>query len=121
MPSDHARLGASSAHRWTACPGSIQLSEGIPNKETIYAAERVAAHKLGEICLNSKREPSSMIGQTIDGIVISEEMSEAVDLYISEVRRIQRPQDAVLFVEKRVSLEALDPPEEMFGTCEALL
>lgn len=45
---DHARLGASSAHRWMNCPGTIRMSEGLPAIETDYQFEGTAAHALLE-------------------------------------------------------------------------
>lgn len=49
----HAVLGASSAHRWLACPPSARLSERFDNRfgrrESEYAKEGTKAHALGEI------------------------------------------------------------------------
>lgn len=47
----HSVLGASSSDRWMNCPGSIAMSEGMPNKSSIFAMEGTAAHHLGELCL----------------------------------------------------------------------
>ena len=38
----HAILGASSSHRWLACPGSIRLSAGMPGTSSVYADEGTA-------------------------------------------------------------------------------
>ena len=49
----HAVLGASSAHRWLACPPSARLGERFDNRfgrrESEYAKEGTKAHALGEI------------------------------------------------------------------------
>ena len=49
----HAVLGASSAHRWLACPPSARLSERIDSRfgrrESEYAKEGTKAHALGEL------------------------------------------------------------------------
>ena len=33
----HAKLSASGASRWATCPGSVQMEEGIPDTESVYA------------------------------------------------------------------------------------
>lgn len=56
-PSLHAVLGASSAHRWLACPPSARLCERLEKhfgkKESVYAAEGTKAHSLGELKLRN--------------------------------------------------------------------
>ena len=56
-PSLHAVLGASSAHRWIACPPSARLCERLEKhfgkKESVYAAEGTKAHALGELKLRN--------------------------------------------------------------------
>ncbi|MFQ5510125.1 MAG: DUF2800 domain-containing protein, partial [Leptospirillia bacterium] len=34
MTRAHSRLGASAAERWMACPGSVLMSDGIPDQPT---------------------------------------------------------------------------------------
>lgn len=41
----HSHIGASSAYRWFACPGSVRLSKGIPNRSSVYAQEGTDAHE----------------------------------------------------------------------------
>lgn len=49
MPEVHARLGASSAHRWLNCPGSMGLCRGIEQTTSIYAKEGTLAHSICEL------------------------------------------------------------------------
>ena len=53
----HAKLSASSAARWLACPPSVKLSEGIPDKSSKFAAEGTLAHALAENLLQGFLEP----------------------------------------------------------------
>lgn len=50
----HAELGASSAHRWMVCPGSVRLCRDLPDSPSPYAAEGTLAHGLAETCLRSR-------------------------------------------------------------------
>ena len=44
----HSKFSASGAERWFCCPGSVSLSEGLPDKETIYSKEGTEAHEVLE-------------------------------------------------------------------------
>ncbi len=49
----HARLSASSSHRWLECTPSVVLSEQFPlKKESGFMREGTMAHELGEFYLN---------------------------------------------------------------------
>lgn len=137
----HASLGASGADRWMRCPGSITLSKRAPvQRESIYAAEGSAAHKLGEICLQLSTSPFSYLGGTAgreivqdprvatvpDGkttFEITEGMCEAVQVYVDEINRIREVAGPYKkeWIEHRFSLDPLDPPEKMFGTSDFTL
>lgn len=51
--SDHARLSPSAAERWMTCPGSVVLSEGMPEKSSAFAEEGTKAHELAEQLLRT--------------------------------------------------------------------
>lgn len=138
----HAKLGASSTHRWMNCPGSIYLSEDMPNKSSVYAAEGTAAHALTELCLTTKGlEPWELIGQWIDDegdlfkagdsaineettFEITAEMADAAQMFIDESNRhfeegvaMDMATDCgypIMEVEKPFDLSFVRP--EMFGT-----
>ncbi len=44
----HSKFSASGAERWFNCPGSVALSEGVPDKETEWSKEGTLAHELLE-------------------------------------------------------------------------
>lgn len=50
----HALLGASSSGRWIACPPSVNLSKGQPNRSSSYANEGTLAHEIAELALSCK-------------------------------------------------------------------
>lgn len=129
----HARLGASSAHRWWKCPASIRLSEGQPNESSIFAMEGTAAHSLGEHTLRSGEDADLYLGKFVGqhGLVnaiaedekagifeVTAEMVEAVQVYLDAVRGVMQPGD-ILVVEQKFDLSRLHP--EMFGTADAVV
>mgnify|MGYP000296993732 FL=1 len=61
----HAKLGASNAHRWLHCPGSVKAEEGFKDKGSVFAAEGTAAHELSELALMHDREPQDWIGHPL--------------------------------------------------------
>ena len=131
-PTEHAVHGASSSDRWMNCAGSINMSEGIEDLGSIYAWEGTAAHELGERCLRHGLLPHLFIGEITEveinedasvEIEVTEEMAEAVDEFVTYVQeRIEEAgPDAVVFLEQRSSLEALNPPAPMFGTADVVI
>lgn len=110
----HSAIGASSAYRWMACPGSIRESEGIESKTSPYAEEGTAAHELGEVCLLDNTDAIAHIGETFNGYEVTEEMADAVQVYLDVVRRRLEETDGILHVEKKFNLDWLYPG--MFGT-----
>ena len=48
----HARLNASSSHRWMMCPPSVKLSEQFEDKPSTYAEEGTFCHELCELKLH---------------------------------------------------------------------
>jgi hypothetical protein len=74
----HSPLGASSMERWQNCPGSIRLSRGIPNTESVYAQEGTKAHELAERILTTGEIPPDT----------DPEMLEAVLVYVNYIRTL---------------------------------
>lgn len=120
----HAILGASSAHRWMACPGSVRLSAGIPGRSSRYADEGTAAHQLAERCLRERQNPWRFIGQKErvrdQDWEVTEEMAEAVQVFVDCIRGpngVTEDGDETL-IEQRFDLSAQVHPG-MFGTNDA--
>lgn len=116
-PRDHAALGASNAHRWIVCPGSVQAESGLPDTTSPAAQEGTAAHALAELCLDRHRDAADWIGETIEGVVVDLEMADGVQVYLDVVRGLQATALAS-GVETRFSLAPLKPPVPMFGTAD---
>lgn len=117
----HADLGASNAHRWMVCPGSIRLSEGLLNTSSIHAELGTTAHALAEICLRKGMDPVDYIGVTIEGHEVDEEMAESVDVFVRHCRGLMHSSasgEAMFWIEQRFTLAQLNPPAPMFGTAD---
>jgi len=78
----HALLGASKAHRWMQCPGSITLEATLPEQESFYAAEGTAAHALAEECLLKQKPPEHFIGVEFEGFIVDDDMANHVATYV---------------------------------------
>lgn len=108
----HARLGASNAARWMACPGSVKLSERAPPKPSSpYAEEGTRAHKLAELALVSGKSPAAWKGDYPDDMIG----------YVAGYVNFVREKTGAATYEHRFSLHELDPPEPMFGTADVTI
>lgn len=114
----HSKFSASGAERWFNCPGSVELSEGMPDKSSPWAIEGTQAHEVLEalmICelggndgadVESylhivKRKPNEMIAHAADA-----------SKFITELH--YRTPDSECLVENKTYLDFIHP--EMFGT-----
>lgn len=109
----HSQLGASSSHRWFECQASIPLSVGIESEESEYAKEGTAAHELADKCLTEDKNAFMYLGQQINGFTVTEDMADAVQVYLDTVRKMIKPHSEVL-IEERFQLDWID--EELYGT-----
>lgn len=119
----HAAFGASNAKRRMSCPGSMNAEAKFPDTSSPYAELGTAAHELGEHCLLEDVEfANSMHGETFNGHVVDDNMSGAVQVYLDAIRRIRDLEGSHIFgVERRFSLEYLNPPIPMFGTADCVI
>ena len=111
----HSRIGASTCERWWNCPGSVRaVTQCPPQKSSIYADEGTVAHLLGEWSLRTGRDAAEFVGRkatqivtkegewifvfnedlhvykgaqvTLNVIEVTDEMAEAVQMYLDTVR-----------------------------------
>lgn len=129
-PGAHSKIGASSAKRWFACPGSVRLAATVPNTSSPAAREGTAAHQLAEDCLTNDEslaflpQAAPLIGEVYEvdgeGIVVTQEMADAVQVYLDEVAKwLAKDEAAVLHVESRFHLAEFH--DDLFGTNDACI
>ena len=106
----HASLGASNAHRWLECAGSVKAEIGLPNTSSVFALEGTTAHDLAELTLT-----------TTDGaldLFEDQEMAGFVRVYTDYVRSLSDTADLIL-IEQRVDYSDWVP--KGFGTADAIV
>lgn len=81
----HAKLSASSSHRWINCPGSVKAEEAFTDKGSDFAAEGTSAHALAEYCLSNGVSPISCVGMTFEGLQVTDDICECVQQYVDYV------------------------------------
>lgn len=120
MPSKHALLSASAAHRWLECPPSARLCEHMPDETSIYAEEGTLAHQIcEEKLLVLKGDLAAVKTEPKDA-----EMQRCTDLYRDFVEEEwnaakAKTKDAALFVEQELQFGEYVP--EGFGTSDAVI
>jgi len=120
----HARLSPSSSERWMHCAGSVRLCEGLPDVKNAYMLEGTAAHELAAYALKGNDpewRDTDYIEVEGQPYPIDDEMREGVQTYIDYVRHLQALYRSELWVETPVDLAPLNPPEEIYGTSDAIL
>lgn len=125
----HATLGASKAERWLACPPSARLESEFPEKTSAYAEEGTLAHRLAELRLRIELGGNDGAdieehNAFIEAEKISQEMIDAVDLYVGIViEKINeakaRSRDAVIGLEQRLDFSEWVP--DGFGTGDVVI
>lgn len=126
MPDVHAKLSASGAKKWIACPGSVLLEASVQDKPSAYAAEGTNAHALGEakIRLATKEYTKAKYHKAIKDLEIDDEMEEYTDAYrdfvIEQLNQAkQHTADAILLLEQRLDFSKYVP--EGFGTGDCVI
>ena len=127
MPTQHAVLSASSAHRWLHCTGSPLLEKEFPDTTSVYAQEGTLAHELCELKL--KKYTTVMTKGTYtrahNKIMKSElwqnEMEGTSEAYLEYVKGIMLACEIApaVLIEKRVDFSRYVP--EGFGTADCLI
>lgn len=122
----HAILSASASHRWLACPGSIALSQGLPDTAGQSALEGTAMHEVAAWCLTEGTDAAAYIGRLVkvdkgDSIEIKDHHAALVQTYVDVVRELVATTGGTLLVEQRVDYSAVLGVQDSFGTADALI
>jgi hypothetical protein len=119
-PSQHATLSASGSNRWMNCPGSIREEKGRKDSGSAYAQEGTAAHEVASQCLADNKIPEQFLGQTIEGVKVDEEMTDAVKVYLDHIDAVREEMEGEkVRIEQKLVLSQVG--EGMFGTADFLI
>lgn len=113
----HAVLSASGTKRWWNCPGSVRATKGMDGTSSQWADLGTAAHELANACLDERLPAYHFIGSLFNGMEVTEEIADAVQVYI-DVCNEYMGLDWEYYVERKFTLEKLGPPVDMFGTAD---
>lgn len=117
----HALLSPSKADQWMTCPGSINLSDGLPNPTSEAAEEGTNYHTLAQLCLEQGKDAVEFVGMPFeDETVVTQENADDLQNYIDLVREVAA-QGGLLVVEDRVPIAQLTGELDAEGTCDALI
>ena len=127
MPTQHALLSASGAHRWLHCTGSPLLEKDFPDSTSVYAQEGTLAHELCELKLMAytgeitKRKLTSMKNKLMKSELWQPEMEGTSEAYLDYVKDITMSYTVkpVILTEKKVDFSQYVP--EGFGTADCLV
>lgn len=106
----HSKLGASNAHRWLACSGSVNAEKDISDSTSPFAEEGTRAHDLAELALTTS--------DTALDAFADQEMAGFVRVYTDYVRQLSAGSDLTL-IEQRVDYSPWVPGG--FGTADAII
>ena len=109
----HSKFSASGASRWFNCPGSVELSEGLPDKSSPWAEEGTKAHEMLESILKAAIAGEPGVPRKLDSMY--HHGQDAADF----ICKIARREKAEILVETRIYLDFIHP--EMFGTLDSAI
>ena len=120
-PEKHAKLSASSAHRWMNCNPSANLEREFADKSSEAAAEGTAAHAL---CEHKLRKALKMRSTRPVSKYDSDEMEMYTDSYVDFVLEQiavakQYCKDPMVLIEQRLDFSCYVP--DGFGTGDCLI
>lgn len=127
-PANHSPLGPSGAARWINCPGSVLLTEDMPDQPSPYAAAGTVAHTLAETKVRNYfidhwNKPSYDARleaiRRMDGY--DKSMEDATEEYLEflKIRAMSYDSEPAVFVETRIDLQSIIP--DGFGTADCIM
>jgi hypothetical protein len=119
----HSRFGASSAHRWMRCAGSVVLNERVPAQPSSrYAQEGTHAHALLAHCLKTGEDALAYVGKAyvdLPAETYEADMCEGVQTALDWVKELREEfPDAQGWSERSFVLPTQHAAGEVYGTCD---
>ena len=122
----HAKLSPSSAHRWTACPGSVREEAKYPNVDSDASLDGTRTHLLLSMCLTAGVSATAAIGTKIDdeqgGFTVDKDRAARVQValdYVAERRALYGPCD--VRTEQAVNPTYLVGRGDLHGTADVVI
>lgn len=124
----HAKLSASGAAKWLACPPSVKLEENFPDTGSVYAAEGTLAHSVAELKVRkyavepmSTRTFNTRLNKLKKHELWQPEMDGYTDEYLDYIKAEMLAYTTKPFVtvERRVDFSDVVPGG--FGTADCLI
>lgn len=125
----HSKFSASGAERWFNCPGSVALSEGVPDKDSVWSKEGTQAHEILEklflLRMNAGCEKTAqelekevqLTTRVYSTVQAAEMLSHGKRTVEFIFRMLGDLKDGDLFIEQKVYLTHIHP--EAFGTLDS--
>jgi len=112
----HSLFGPSSADRWMACPGSVELSKSAPpSRDSVYAREGTEAHECLEFIVlryNDLNQASREAYRRWPKVMVDHCIAAAHTIHSDKLRPSR---EAVLYTEQRVELKS---ERKIYGTLD---
>lgn len=123
--SAHAYLPPSGAACWSKCSAWPDVNRDAPDEPTPEALEGTAMHAAAEFILNGRQRAvttpaAGLVGQVFEGVVVSLEMADAVQVYVDHCASLMCELDTygspLLSVERHVQIPSVN--EKCNGTLD---
>lgn len=127
-PKDHAKCGASNAHRWLNCTAAPNFEAQFPDGEaSVYAAEGTLAHEVCEVTAQynmgaiNKRTFNARIKKLRERDLFQEEMITTADFYANFLWEKANAFPEKPYQAQEVRVDFSDYVPEGFGTCDSII
>lgn len=126
-PIKHALLGASSAHRWLACPPSARLCGTQDDTTSVYAQEGSLAHELAELKVRkhftvmTKTAYTKALNKIKKDELYTAEMDHVTDDYLDYIKDCAMRFESTPFVACEVKVNYSGYAPEGFGTADLVM